>query len=127
MERVQIESLLLSVNWNLCIHKCNVDLIKGNEYRILYPLPVRGRQELIVSANGVEVAGSPFPVFVSIHPTQLGKPVRVITGVKSPRYLVINSVGEIIVTKHYNGVVVYDKELREGDKLNVLHYCMVYL
>ncbi len=75
----------------------------------------------------MEVAGSPFPVFVSIHPTQLGKPVRVITGVKSPRYLVINSVGEIIVTKHYNGVVVYDKELREGDKLNVLHYCMVYL
>ncbi len=38
-------------------------------------------------------------MFVSIHPTQLDKPVRVITELKAPGYLAINSVGEIIVTE----------------------------
>ncbi len=49
-------------------------------------------------------------MFVSIHPTQLGKPVRVIIGVVSPHYLAINSVGEIIITEENIGVAVYDKE-----------------
>ncbi len=95
---------------NGSIIKCNVDLIKENEYSILYTPTVRGRHKLMVTANGEEVAGSPFPVFVSIHPSQLGKPVRVITGVKFPWYLAINSVGEIIVTEPSNGdVVILDK------------------
>ncbi len=99
---------------NGSIIKCNVDLIK---YHILCTPTVRGRHELTVTANGEEVAGSPFPVFVSIHPTQLGKPVRVITGVKKPRYLAINSVGEIIITENNVDVAVYDKE---GKKLRSL-------
>ena len=97
--------------FNGSIIKCNVDLIKGNEYRIRYTPTVRGRHELIVTANGQEVAGSPFPVFVSIHPTQLGKPVRVIAGVKFPVSVAINSIGEIIVTEPGNNdMVVLDKE-----------------
>ncbi len=93
---------------NGSVIKCNVDQIKGS---ILYTPTVRGQHELMVTANGREVAGSPFPVFVSIHPNQLGKPVRVITGVKSPRYLAINSVGEIIVTEVRTGdVLVFDKK-----------------
>ena len=49
--------------------------------------------------NGHEVAGSPFPVFVSISPTQLGTPVNVIyTLMKKPYVVAINSVGEVIVT-----------------------------
>ena len=61
--------------------KCKVDQVKGHEYRIQYTPTVRGRHELSVTVNGVEVADSPFPVFASIHPNQLGKPVRVISGV----------------------------------------------
>ncbi len=95
---------------NGSIIKCNVDLIRENEHRILYTPTIRGRHELIVTANGEEVAGSPFPVFVSIHPTQLGKPVKV-NAIDSPRYLAINSAGEIIVTEAgNNGMVVVDKE-----------------
>ncbi len=92
--------------------KCNVDLIIGNEYRILYTPTVRGQHELMVTANGEEVAGSPFPVFVSVHPSKLGKPARVITGVKALLYLAINSVGEIIVTEPLNNkdVVILDKK-----------------
>ena len=42
--------------------KCTVDLIQGGEYRVQYTPTVRGRYELIVTLNGQEVAGSPFPV-----------------------------------------------------------------
>ena len=92
------------------IVKCSVDLIHGNEYHIQYTPTLRGRHELIISVNGQEVAGSPFPVFVSIPPTQLGKPVRVIsTGGKYPYDIVVNSVGEMIVTGS-NQIDVFDKE-----------------
>ena len=77
--------------------KCIVDLIEDSEYRIQYTPTVRGRHEVIVTVNGQEVAGSPFPVFVSIHPTQLGKPVQVISGMESPWHLALNPAGNIIV------------------------------
>ncbi len=90
----------------------NVDLIKGNQHSILYTPTVRGRHELMVTANGEEIAGSPFPLFVSIHPSQLDKPVRVITEVKLPMHLAINSVGEIIVTEPNDNrdVVILDNK-----------------
>ncbi len=92
---------------NGSVIKCNVAQIEGS---ILYTPTVRGQHELMVTANGRKVAGSPFPVFVSIHPCQLGKPVRVITGVGITRYLAINSIGEIIVTKVRTGdVLIFDK------------------
>ncbi len=96
------------------IVKCKVDLIKGNEYRICFTPSVHGHHELPVIANGQEVAGSPFPVFVSIDPTQLSSPVRVITGVKSPMYVAVNSVGEMIVSKDDSKDVVILSE--EGKK-----------
>ena len=76
---------------------CIVELIKGDKYRINYTPTVRGRHEVIVTMNGEEIAGSPFPVFVSIHPTQLGKPVQVITGVKYPWHMALTPAGNIIV------------------------------
>ena len=77
---------------NNSITECRVELIEGTKYRIQYVPTVRGRHELIVTVNG-----SPFPVFVSIHPTLLGKPVRVITGVKDPRDIAVTATGNIIV------------------------------
>ena len=93
------------------IVKCNVDLIHGNEYHIQYTPTLRGRHQLIVSVNGQEVAGSPFPVFVSIPPTQLGKPVRVIDIIdeKKPWDIAVNSVGEMIVVGS-DRIYVFDKE-----------------
>ena len=57
------------------ITQCQVEPIEGNKYRIQYTPTVRGRHELIVTANGQEVAGGPFPVFVSIHPTLPSAPM----------------------------------------------------
>ena len=99
--------------------KCTVDLIREDrEYHIQYTPTVRGRHELIVTVNGQEVAGSPLPFFVSIHPTQLGKPVQVITGVNNPRYLAITSKGNIFVTE-LNNIAVFNKN---GRKLKDLDY-----
>ena len=99
------------------ITQCQVKLIEGNKYRIQYTPTVRGRHELIVTVNGQEVAGSPFPVFVSIHPTLLGKPVRVITGVKGPWDVGVSATGNIIVTESSKKGVLFDKS---GKKLRTL-------
>ena len=87
--------------------ECQVEAIKG-KYRIQYTPTVRGRHELTVTVNGQEVAGSPFPVFVSIHPTLLGKPVRVITGIENPSSIAIASEGRIVLS-HAREVAIYDK------------------
>ena len=89
--------------------KCTVDHIQGGEYRVQYTPTVRGRHELIVTGNGQEIAGSPFPVFVSIHPTQLGKPVQVITGIKSPWHMALTSAGNIIVRDSRAAIIMLDK------------------
>ena len=94
--------------------KCNIDRSKGNEYRILCTPTVHGRHELTVTVNGQEVAGSPFPVFVSIHPSKLGKPVKIIPGLNNPTDVAFNSKGEMIVTESNGDVVMLGKE---GKKL----------
>ena len=72
--RCKIECCLKSLV-NGSSSECEVYLIKNNEYRACYTPTVLGCHELTVTLNGVAVAGSPFSVFVSIHPAQLvGKP-----------------------------------------------------
>ena len=96
--------------------KCTVNLIQGGEYRAQYTPTVRGRHEVIVTVNGQEVAGSPFPVFVSIHPTQLGKPVQVITGVEGAYDVDVTPAGNIIVTGS-SKVTTFDKNGRKLKEL----------
>ena len=93
--------------------KCQVELIDSKRYRIQCTPTVRGRHELIVTVNGQEVAGSPFPMFVSIHPTLLGKPLRVITGVKEPYDVALTTTGNIVVVETKN-VALFNKN---GKKL----------
>ena len=98
-------------------NECQVDRNKGGEYRIQYTPTVRGRHELIVTVNGQEVAGSPFPVFVSIHPTQLDKPVHTITGLTRPCGVDVTSAGNIIVVDISPTVTVFDKNRKKLQSL----------
>ena len=66
-------------------------------YSIHYTPTIRGRHEFSLLVNGHCVTGSPFPVYVSIHPTELGKPVKIWTGIISPCGITANSKGEILV------------------------------
>ena len=54
-------------------------------------------------------------MFVNISPTQLGKPVKIISGVKKPIDIAINSAGEVLVAEEYGDVVVLEKS---GKKLH---------
>ena len=98
--------------------KCTVGLVEDSEYRIQYTPTVQGCHEMIVTVNGQEVAGSPFPVFVSIHPTQLETPIRVITGVRIPWHLALNPAGNIIV-RDLQTITILDKT---GKKLMKSNY-----
>ena len=90
--------------------KCTVDQSGPGEYNIKYTPIVRGRHELTVSVDGQQVEGSPFSVSVSISPTQLGKPVKVWTGLSCPRGITVNSEGEVIVCQSRGDIIKLDKE-----------------
>ena len=68
-------------------------------YTITITPRVRGRHDLTVTVNSNEIAGSPFRVFVKIHPTQLGQPVRTITGLDYPWGIAINSKQQLMVAE----------------------------
>ena len=93
---------------NGVIADCNIDDDGSGRYSIQYTPTVRGRHELTVLIDGQHVAGSPFPVFVSIHPTQLGKPVKVWDGVYCPLGITANSKGDILVTEKIGNIIKFD-------------------
>ena len=85
--------------------KCDVDQSGPGEYRIQYTPTVRGRHELTVSVDGRQIAGSPIPVFVSIPPTQLGKPVKSWDDIDCACGITTNSVGDVIVMESEGDIV----------------------
>ena len=101
--------------------------IKGTQkkegvYEMVYTPRIRGRHQLAVTVNGEQVAGSPFTVCVKIPPTQLGTPVRVISGLNLPYGVAFNSAGEVLVTMDEE-VGVFDKQ---GKKLRTIKHTFQY-
>ena len=82
-----------------CAMLASVAPTNADTYTITFTPRVRGRHDLTVTVNGKEIAGSPFRVFVKIHPTQLGQPVRTITGLSSPWGIAINSKQQLVVAE----------------------------
>ena len=111
---------------NGVITDCNIEDDGSGRYSIQYTPTVRGRHELTVLIVGQHVAGSPFPVFVSIHPTQLSKPVKVWDGLKGPVGITANSKGDILVTELVGNIIKFDAngqrhELVAKNDLEKLH------
>ena len=90
------------------ITECNVDRTGTATYSIKYTPTSRGCHELTVSVNGQEVAGTPFPVWVSFPPSQLQKPVKVLD-IQRPFGIAVNSVGDIIVAQYEGDIIKYNK------------------
>jgi DNA-binding beta-propeller fold protein YncE len=83
--------------------QCHINRI-DNTYHVQYTPSLRGRHEIVVTAPGLEIPGSPFPVFVSIHPTDLVKPIRSIKEglTESPNFVAVKSSGELVIVGNYN-------------------------
>ena len=92
---------------------CDVAKTEADRYSIKYTPNVSGCHELTVSVDGEKLAGSPFPMFVSVPPTSLGKPVKVWSGINNPTGIATNSMGEIIVTCE-GDIIKFDREGKES-------------
>ena len=77
----------------------HVAVASTSRYEVLYTAVSRGQHKLHVKLNGKEINGSPFTITVYPDPTQLGHPVRVVTGLKGPYGIAFNSRGEMIVSE----------------------------
>ena len=64
-----------------------------------YTAVSRGQHKLHVQVNDKEINGSPFTVTVYLEPTQLGHPVRVVTGLNQPYGIAYNTQEEMIVSE----------------------------
>ena len=87
-------------------------------YNITCTPRVRGRHDLTVKVNGKDIVGSPFRVFVKIHPTQLGPPVRTITEVREPSAIALNNKQQLVVSE-YDGEKVSIME-RDGKRVQTI-------
>ena len=70
-----------------------------SRYEVSYTAVSRGQHKLHVRLNDKEINGSSFTITVYPDPTQLGHPVRVVTGVNGPYGIAFNSRGEMIVSE----------------------------
>ena len=100
-----------------------VQRVEGGVYNIEYTPHVRGRHNLEVSVNDRLVKGSPFQVVVSVPPTQLGKPFKVIGGVKQLIDIAVNSVGELFIAENRGGIIVLDKSGKKIRSIEQSRYC----
>ena len=121
-EKVRVEAELKSSVNNSVLH-AKVVSKWGGCYMVTHTPEVRGRHMLVVKVNGTQITGSPFRVFAKIHPTQLGKPVRVVERVKHPWGIALNSKQRLVVAE-YNGkkVTVFDKD---GKKVQTVTHEML--
>ena len=87
-------------------------------YEVQYTAIQRGRHQLSVAVNGVEIHGSSFAVFIKMPPTQLGTPVQVIRGLNGPYCIAINSDSELIVSEWGSDTISVAVFTRRGEKLD---------
>ena len=90
----------------------------GNDYVITYTPRIRGRHDLIVKVNAVNITGSPFQVFVNIHPKQLGKPVHIIDGFNEPWGIAINNKHQLVVTEYGGKISIIECRGTKVKELN---------
>ena len=96
IEKQVVEAELKSIVNDSVVHAKVTSKGRGG-YEVTYTPEIRGRLSLMVKVNGTQIAGSPFHVFVRIHPTQLGKPVKVVEGLWLPCGMALNSKQQLVV------------------------------
>ena len=85
-----------------------VEQKSDDTYEIEYTPTTRGRHQLEVTVNSLQVTGSPFPVLVKISPTQLGKPLKIYRRLKGYG-IAFNSCDELVFVEAAGNIVFLDK------------------
>ena len=86
---------------------------------------VRGRHRLIVKVKDKEIEGSPFPIFVKLPPSQLGKrELRKIGDLQWPWGVAINSKQQLVVAEsgNWSGGEKVTVMNRDGKKVQTIDY-----
>jgi sugar lactone lactonase YvrE len=116
--RVELQSL---VDPNCFVRaSCQKSEVTG-EYNVTYTPRIRGRHNLVVKVNGSDIEGSPFRVFVRIHPTQVGPTLCTIDGLSFPWGIAINDEQQLVVAEHGNTVDENRITVMERDGNRVKH------
>ena len=115
-----VQAQLKSLADPSCAMLASVAPTNADTYTITFTPRVRGRHDLTVTVNGKEIAGSPFRVFVKIHPTQLGQPVRTITGLHQPWGIAINSKQQLVVAEGSGRKTTIME--RDGKRVQTIEY-----
>ena len=98
-----------------------VVMTSPSRYEVSYTAVSRGQHKLHVQVNDREINGSPFTVTVYPDPTQLGHPVRVVTGLNIPYGIAVNKCGEMIVSEYWgHRVSIFDMR---GQKIRTFGSC----
>ena len=79
--------------------RLTVTMTTPSQYKVSYTAVSRGQHKLHVQVNDREINGSPFTMTVYLDPTQLGRPVRIVTNLYGPCGIAYNSRGEMIVSE----------------------------
>ena len=84
----------------------NVEHKGQNRYEISYCPTIKGKHQLHIKIEDTHISGSPFSVRVKLPVEKLGTPILTIDGVNTPRGVVVNQRGEVVVTEG-RGVSVF--------------------
>ena len=95
---VPVEAIFSELELNNTSEKieCLVNKTNINQYEISYQANSRGRYRLHIKVEGEHIKGSPFCILAI---KKLGTPIKMITGVKEPRDVVVNQRGGFIVSE----------------------------
>ncbi len=103
------------------ISPTTITSLGSGKYHVCFKPCTRGRNFINIYINGSETPNQSYPVFVTLPPKQLRRPVRLCQATR-PSGIVVNSAGEVIVTEFTTAVVVFDKRGQKLRQLNGSQY-----
>ena len=85
----------------------DISIASPSRYEVFYAAVSHGQHKLHVQVNDREINGNPFTITAYRDPTELGHPVRVVTGLNRPCGITYNNCREMIVSECHT-VSIFD-------------------